>query len=260
MKPCYVKPFKVKEIPRYMTTDKYVGLLLITYNDEENLKRMLPSLEETVDYPTYLYVCDMGSSDSSAELVEKWYEENSNTNIYGMTIKKWEYLESLTKTMNHAFRELMCRQETEFLGWVHPDAEYKEGWLSQLISTLQRYPNIGKICSYNIRDGLPQTEELIPGHEQIYLLRKGVIFKIGLFDEQFLDIFGWEDIDHDRRVIQEGWGVFIDPKSYVHHFGMGTRSKRDTASGQMYNASLYTKKWGDSKHGEIYLDDRNSTN
>jgi hypothetical protein len=43
--------------------------------------------------------------------------------------------------------------------------------------------------------------------------------------------------------MQEGFNVYISPKSKVWHQGMQTRSKRNTVTEQVYNAQIYHQKW-----------------
>jgi GT2 family glycosyltransferase len=245
MKSCYVHPFKVKEIRRFSMSDKYVGLLLITFNDADNLEKMLPSLEATVDYPMCLTICDIGSTDETISVISSW--KNKNNNIYDINVFLRERLESLTKTMNHGFKHLMSRQECDYIGWIHPDMEFTPGWLSELVATLQEHPEIGKICSFNTRDGEPQTEDFIEGQEQAYIVRRGVLFKVGLFDESFIGIGGYEDWDMNNRIKQEGLKVAITPKSKVWHKGMATRERRDTSAEQIHNAGVYQRKWNTTK-------------
>lgn len=247
MEPCLVHPFKVKEIPRYRMSDNAVGLLLITYNDSQNLEKMLPSFEETVDYPTILHVIDMGSSDATLKILRDWSELQSNPKIYGVCLECWDSLESLTKTMNAGFINLMSRQECNFIGWIHPDMIFTPNWLSELVATLNCHPEIGKVCSFNTRDGLPQTEDFIEGQEQAYIVKRGVLLKVGLFDEKFIGIGGWEDEDLNARITQDGWKVVIAPKSKVWHKGMATRERRDTTEEQIHNTNVYRMKWGDNR-------------
>jgi|GEM_PF-7094684 len=245
MNPCYTQPFKVKEIPRYMKSDNNVGLLLITYNDEDNLEKMLPSLEASIDYPTNLHIIDMGSTDNSRYVILDW--KLFQTGFTYVEYEQWNSLESLTKTMNTGFKSLMSRQENNYIGWVHPDMEFTPGWLSELVATLQEHPEIGKICSFNTRDGEPQTEDFIEGQEQAYIVRRGVLFKVGLFDESFIGIGGYEDWDMNNRIKQEGLKVAITPKSKVWHKGMATRERRDTSAEQIHNAGVYQRKWNTTK-------------
>jgi GT2 family glycosyltransferase len=237
-------PFQVKDIPRYIMSDNYVGLLLITYNDEENLAPMLQSLAATVDYPTIIYHIDMGSTDCSAEIVPAWFCECKNDMIKECTTVKWDKLESLSYTMNIGFAYLMGRQECSYIGWAHSDMKFEYGWLSQLVAYLKGDFGLGKACSFNTRDGFPQTEELIDGHEQCYLIPKNVLLQIGLFNEEFIGIGGFEDWCLNNRIRKEGFRVVIVPTSLVYHKGMGTREKRDTTAEQIYNRVVYQKIWG----------------
>ena len=255
MEVCNVHPFRIKEIPRYSMSDKYVGLLLITYNDAENLDKALQSLFATIDYPTIIYCMDMGSTDGTIDLLKEFQEiaVYDNPYVVDVTIHYDKNLSSLTSTMNRGFKWLMARQECDYIGWIHPDAIYEPNWLSELVSTLNVHPEIGKICSHNTRDGLPNYVEPKPGHEQIYIIRRGVLLKVGLFDERFIGIGGAEDLDLNYRIIREGWKVAISPTSHVNHIAMGTRSKRDTSQEQLHNRTEFIKKWGSWFDGEMFI-------
>jgi glycosyltransferase involved in cell wall biosynthesis len=238
-----VPPFQVKEILRYKMSANSVGLLLITYNDLENLLEMIPSFEATVDYPVQLLIVDMGSTDGTVDFLYNWRNSIEN-NYLNVTIEEWTHLESLTKTMNFGFSQLMSHQECDYIGWIHGDMIFEQdNWLSELVATLQVHPKLAKVCSFNIRDGQPQDDEFIEGQEQAYIVRRGVLFKVGLFDEKFIGIGGYEDWDLNNRIRQEGWKVVITPKSKVWHKGMATRERRDTSAEQIYNAGVYRKKW-----------------
>jgi GT2 family glycosyltransferase len=234
-------PFQIRAIPRYGMSDNYVGLLLITYNDEENLKKMIPSFVENLDYPVALHVIDMGSTDETQYILPEFY---GSTDVTSMNIEYWHELKSLTYTMNHGFTSLMSRQECEYIGWIHPDMLFTPDWLVELVATLQVHPEIGKICSFNNRDGEPKIEDIFEGQEQAYIIRRGTLLQVGLFDEKFIGIGGLEDWDLNNRIRREGLKVAITPKSLVWHAGMGTREKRDTTAEQIYNRGMYRKKWG----------------
>jgi len=91
------------------------------------------------------------------------------------------------------------------------------------------------------------SEEIKEGQEQAYLIRRGILFRIGLFDEKFIGIGGYEDWDMNNRIRQEGLKVVIVPRSKVWHKGMQTRSRRDTSAEQIYNAGVYQTKWKSHK-------------
>jgi hypothetical protein len=150
--------------------------------------------------------------------------------------------ESLANALNAAFRywlDLGC----EYIGWVHPDMRFDDAdWLAGLLHELRCWPRIGKVCAANTRD--PSPKGIIDGHEQCFLIRSSVLREIGLFDEGYVGIGGYEDWDMNQRVLNAGYRVVVTPRSKVFHEGMATRSRRDTTAEAIANANHYREKWG----------------
>lgn len=245
-----VAPFRLKEIPRYNMTDAYVGLLLLTYNDYELTQSCLNTLVSTLDYPVVLHCLDQHSTDGTFEYLKenlpKYQERNSYLKV--VTLEQTDSLIDLSLAMNKSFEYLMGRQECEYIGWIHPDMFFHTPWLRDLVDHINDNPWIGKLCAYNPRDAAnPPYGTFYPGQEQCYITRRGVLLKVGLFDERFVGIGGYEDWDLNRRIANEGWQVCIDPFVPVLHVGMQTRAKRNTSQEQGHNAGVYRSKWGDTK-------------
>lgn len=216
-----------------------VGLILLTYNDMETLPDCLETLAKTHTYPSFeVLAIDMGSTDGSAELL------NSYREVIEMHLFETEELLSLTEALNFGFNTFRQRHDIQYIGWIHPDMRFDDpSWLTLLWKELQEHPKIGKICAANTRDSVPDS--LIPGHEQCYIIRKDVVNKIGLFDENFIGIGGYEDWDYNNRIINhDNYKVMISPRATVYHKGMATRSRRDTTAEQIHNAQYYQKKYG----------------
>ena len=238
-------PFRVAELPRFSMSDGHVGLLLLTYNDMDNLKKCIESLITSIDYPTSIYCIDQGSTDGSYEYLESIRETSCmiNSNIKSISIEQTK-LTSLAKAMNRGFKYLMSRQECDFIGWVHPDMVFPSNvWLSRLVSGFA-IPDVGKVSAYNVRDGEAQPGVSYEGHEQCYLIKRGVLYQTGLFDEQYLGIGGYEDWDLNNRIRHEKFKTIITTNSQIYHAGMGTRGKRDNTFAAQYNKEYYTEKWG----------------
>lgn len=150
--------------------------------------------------------------------------------------------DSLTVSLNKGFSHFRDRG-FDYIGWVHPDHRFDDPeWLNGLVAELRSWPKVGKVCAANTRDVLP--ERMIDGHEQCYLIRRLVLDEVGLFDEGYRGIGGYEDWDLNRRIINAGWRVVITPQSRVFHAGMTTRSQRDTDDDARANAAYYAEKWG----------------
>lgn len=90
------------------------------------------------------------------------------------------------------------------------------------------------------------------------LIRRAVIDKIGLLDEQFID-YGWDDDDYCRRAQDAGFKLACTADVSVKH---GHGEKGCTASfsrtGYRDNQGIYNKKWGPPKRipgkSPTYLD------
>lgn len=151
---------------------------------------------------------------------------------------------SLCESLNEGFSHFRDRG-FDYIGWIHPDMRFNDPeWLDGLLTEFRCWPSVGKVCAANTRDALP--DRMIDGHEQCYLVRRLALDEIGLFDETFISIGGWEDFDLNKRLINVGWRVVITPRSLVYHEGMATRSRRDTTAAQYHNADVYRAKWGNN--------------
>lgn len=238
-----VTPFRVRQLPRFSMSDSYVGLVLLTYNDFELLPNCIGTLLDSLDYPTVLYCLDQNSTDGSYEYLKDIRDNYRNTMLKDMVVEQTKLL-PLAKALNKGFTHLMSRQECDYLGWVHPDMTfYKNNWLSKLVRVLLN-EKAGKVSAYNPRDTLSEDIRIYNGYEQCYLIKRGVLYQIGLFDEHFLGIGGREDWDLNNRIRQEGFRVVISTDSQVLHEGMQTRNRTDTTFEEQYNKEWYNRKWG----------------
>lgn len=216
-----------------------VGLVLLTHNDEENLKRCLETLALTFTYPPFeVLAIDMDSKDGSLALLDSY------KTVIEMQIFEVGELIPLAEALNFGFNHFRQRHDIQYLGWIHPDMEFSDpSWLGHLFRELREHPKVGKLCAANTRDNPPT--KLIEGHEQCYIIRKDIVNKIGLFDEGYVGIGGYEDWDYNRRIMNhDNYKVMISASSRIFHTGMATRSRRDTTKEQFANAQYYFDKWG----------------
>lgn len=220
-----------------------VGLVLLTYNDASNLPTALAGLARTKQvYSNFEVIAiDMGSTDNSVELMDEYVD------IIGLDIYETGELLPLASTLNFGFNIFRQRHDIQYIGWVHPDMRFDDAlWLSCLVDDLRSRPRIGKICAANTRDNVPA--DYLVGHEQCYILRKEILNSIGLFDEGYKGIGGYEDWDMNLRIMNhDNYKVMISPRALVYHEGMATRSRRDTTADQIHNAQYYHNKWGTDK-------------
>lgn len=218
-----------------------VGLILITYNDEKYIEDCLGTLGLTMAYPKFeVLILDLGSTDRTPQIAAG-YEDILEMELWAL--EPQEEIMPLAECLNVGLDFFRVRHDIQYIGWIHPDMRFDDrNWLHELWAEMHKYEKIGKICSANTRDVIP--EKMHPGQEQCYIMRKDIVNKVGLFDEGFKGIGGYEDWDYNRRILNhDGYKVMITPRSKVWHKGMGTREKRDTTKDQVANAGYYHKKW-----------------
>jgi GT2 family glycosyltransferase len=217
-----------------------VGLALLAKNDAELLPRCLETLRTTYGHFDVAAI-DVGSTDNSQTLLAQEAAEpraGGRLELLGVL----EANASLAVALNTGFNHLR-ENGYDYIGWIHPDMRFDDPeWLTGLLHELRCWPKVGKVCAANTRDPIP--EAIIDGHEQCYLIRRHVLDEIGLFDESFVGIGGYEDWDMNRRILNAGYRVVITPRAQVFHQGMATRSRRDTTAEQERNRDLYLAKWG----------------
>lgn len=214
-----------------------VGLILLTYDDSALLDACLETLAATRN-DFELLVIDNGSTDDSAEKCRQFQREGTEVTVLV------EPGRSLAEALNIGLRHYLPRGHIHYVGWVHPDMEFLDAtWLEALRHAMDTHPELAKVCAANINQPIPDRP--IDGHEQCYLIRKSVLQTVGLFDESFIGIGGFEDWDLNRRLMNHNHSrVMIWPTAKVRHNAMGTRSRRDTDADARHNAARFHEKWG----------------
>ena len=215
-----------------------VGLVLLTWNDAENLRKCLASLATTRE-PFGLCVVDNGSTDESLSLVREYRDaHNPHVHILGQDV---DYL-SLARALNWGFGFWIDADPSlDYIGWIHPDMTFEHAdWLGELREAMDAHPEYAKL-------GAEETQlvghPLRAGNSQCFIIRKTALEHVGLFDEAFRGIGGREDWDMNKRLLEVG-KVMIWPGAIVRHIGMATRSRRDTNDDARANAEYYAQKWG----------------
>lgn len=223
-------------------TDQHprVGLVMLTWDDAENLKRCLATLSRTVE-PFDLMVVDNGSTDATLDLLHTAQKEWTTPRYTDVRCRADL---SLAQALNVGFDAMVntARRPYDYIGWIHPDHSFEWwNWLTELRQAMDDHPEFAKLGATEA--GHPQ--ELRAGNSQCYLVRRTALETVGLFDEEFIDCGGWEDWDHNRRLLEVG-EVMIWPDALVRHEAMSTRARHDNVEAAKRNGGYYTEKWGDS--------------
>jgi GT2 family glycosyltransferase len=212
-----------------------VGLVMLTWNDADNLRRCLKSLQYTTE-PYNLLVIDNGSTDDTLEILDRVpYKDRWESYI---TVLRRPGL-SLAQALNVGFGYQLT-QPYDYIGWIHPDMTFDwPRWLTELRKAMDEHPEIVKIGA-NEAGLVPEFRD---GNSQCFIIRRTTLEKVGLFDENYEACGGYEDWDMNNRLLEAG-KVMIWPDAIIRHVAMATRRNHDNVDAGRRNADLYHSKWG----------------
>jgi len=210
------------------------SVIVLNWNGREHLAGCLDSLRAQTIKPFEILVVDNGSTDGSADFIEKHYGDL-------VTLIRSPGNLGFAAGNNLA----IARTGGRYVALLNNDAEADPRWLELSGAALERSPRAG-MCAAKIlnhqhrdiidntghliyRDGLnrgrgrlerdhgqydDETEALFPsGCAAVY--RKAMLDEIGGFDEDFF-AYG-DDTDIGLKGRLAGWGCVFEPRAVVYH-------------------------------------------
>lgn len=219
-----------------MTKYPKVSIIIANWNGGEVFKNCLNSLSR-ITYPNWeVVVVDNGSSDGSDNLAKRILRRktrvlslNNQTNLGFVKANNQGYLASSGK----------------YLLLLNNDTEVTAGFLNKLVGLAEKDSKIGVIQpkilimdnpslldntgSFFTRTGFlahrgfmekdsvkfSQTQEVFSAKGACLLIRKSLVDKIGLFDEDFFSYF--EESDFCWRIWMSGAKVVFFPQVVIYH-------------------------------------------
>lgn len=228
-----------------MATKPLVSIIIANYNEKEYLENCLRSiLENTGDIDYEVIVVDNESSDGSVELVKQLSSRDSRIKV--VTLKKNI---GYSSAINIGYRN----SRGDLIALLSNDTRVTPGWLASLIQTLNNDKGIGCVQSKLLLMDYPSLidsvghildplgflrpkgyMELDQGQFDNYdnicvvqvvacLLKRSVIEKIGLFDDDYFIMH--EDTDLSLRLHMGEYKIILAPNSIVYHKRLLTISK-----------------------------------
>jgi len=235
------------------------SIVILTHNQLAYTRSCLESIRQyTGQSPSYeLIVVDNGSTDGTLAFLEGQADVRLIANPDNR---------GFPRAANQGIQAARGKQVL----LLNNDTVVTTGWLERLLRALHSDPRIGLVgpCSNQVSgeqqvpagyddlgglDGFAwdwgkahdrQTEDTDRLVGFCLLIRREVIDKIGLLDEQF-GVGCFEDDDYCRRAVQAGYRAVIARDAFVHHFGGRTfvGSGVDFAGLMRRNQELFEKKW-----------------
>lgn len=157
---------------------------------------------------------------------------------------------------------------TQYVIFLNNDTVVSPNWLSRMEAHFTKVPlkhiaAVGPVC--NMSNGqqmvsFQNSEEWYQRNKGRWvhtgilygwclMIRKGILDKIGGFDENFQN--GHEDNDFSLRIQLAGYKLIIAYDTYISHLGQGTLrnffNKKQYLNNGIKNYEYYCRKWYDSK-------------
>lgn len=214
-----------------------VGLVMLTWDDGELLPQALRTLANTTQPHRVVFV-DNGSTDNTVAQIKAYQQRHPESLL--ITPPEgggW----SLAVALNLGFDALVTmEQPPSYVGWVHPDHRFEwPDWLEVLVREMDANPGWAKLGASEANE--PAEERA--GNSQCYIVRLSAMEGAGLFDEAYEACGGYEDWDHNRRLLEYG-EVLISGEARVRHLAMSTRKRHDNVEAAKRNADHYHATWG----------------
>jgi GT2 family glycosyltransferase len=216
-----------------MNDNAKVSVVILNWNRKEMLLDCLRSIKE-LDYPLYeIIVVDNASTDGSVQSVrEKLIENNKNYGaIGGKNIGLRRALQSNAKYIYMQDNDMVAAKDalTKLVDVAEADANV--GMVGVMMYDYSKPDTIlsaGGIIDWtqNISRGRGDNEKDVGQFDKIepvdylwggaLLIRKSVLEKVGLFDEDYVG-YWFEDSDLSVRVSKAGFKVLFNPFAKVWH-------------------------------------------
>lgn len=215
-----------------------VSVVIPNWNGKKFLAGCLDSLHTQSHPSTEVIIVDNGSADGSLELLQSEYP--------------WVRLVCFSENTGFsvAVNAGIKAARGEFIALLNNDTIVEPNWLSEMVSTMRKHPEIGstgcKMLAYDDRTlldgagdgyrrgGLPgrighREKDLGQFDDPRYILgacggaamyRRELFHVIGMFDEDYFAYL--EDVDFGLRAQNAGFKCLYVPSAVIYHLGCGT--------------------------------------
>lgn len=226
------------------------SIIMAVYNQLNYTKLCAQSIQRYTDMPYELIIIDNGSRDGTGEFLKSLHASViTNAENRGCAI---------------AWNQGIKSAKGDYLCILNNDTVVTEGWLSRLISLMEKgnYSVVSPAITegplyYDLEayalDFTRACRNLIRkgANACCMLIRRETFERVGLFDEQFI-YGGHEDIDFFWRCQQARLSMATTGSCLIHHFSMKTQNeikKTEDFDYDRHNKERFFKKWGRTPDG-----------
>ncbi|APF18254.1 Glycosyltransferase, GT2 family [Caldithrix abyssi DSM 13497] len=216
-----------------------VSIIMLTYNALEFTKKCVNSILQNTHIPYEIIFVDNGSKDGTVDYLRSLQAEYDHIRVVFNKKNK-----GFAAGNNQGAR----KARGKYLLFLNNDVLVADGWLEELVSALEKDPQIGMVGPItNSISGLQRVEQIPYQNDDGFypfaakvkdvnrdkitprrriagfclLMPKTLFERIKGFDESF-GTGNFEDDDLCIRVRQQGYAIMVHEGVFIHHYGSQT--------------------------------------
>ena len=258
------KPYHINENHlNNLKTKQYekVSIIMLTFNALKYTKLCIESIFSNTLYPFELIIVDNNSNDGTQKYLINLEEKHKNVKIK-LNKKNFGFSKGNNQGVQLA--------SSKYIMILNNDTLVPEGWLSKMISSIEKDKMIGIIGPVsNSISGLQQIKVPYIDDTQFFdfakskilqndgplsprrrlagfclLMKRDLYNNVGGFSEDF-HIGNFEDDDLSLRVREKGYALMCDESVLIHHYGSASFSLdiKNFNESMTINSRIFKKKW-----------------
>jgi GT2 family glycosyltransferase/Tfp pilus assembly protein PilF len=249
---------------------KLVSIIILAHNQLTDTRQCVASVEKHTPLSHELILVDNGSTDGTGQFFRQYAAKRENVRVI---------LNRANLGFSAGNNQALACAKGDFILLLNNDTVVTPGWLEQMLSVLELYPDCGltgpmsnsvsgpqlvSSANYGSLEELPKFANQWSGAHAgqsteaprlvgfCLLLRRLVLEKIGGLDAQFGN-GNFEDDDFCIRALLSGFKLRIAHASFVHHTGGQTfkGAKMDYRASMSQNWEIFKAKWGMPKDAPL---------
>ncbi|WP_456439428.1 glycosyltransferase [Caldithrix abyssi] len=247
-----------------------VSIIMLTYNALEFTKKCVHSILQNTHIPYEIIFVDNGSKDGTADYLKSLQAKHDHIRVVFNKKNK-----GFAAGNNQGAR----KARGKYLLFLNNDVLVADGWLEELLSALEKDPQIGMVGPItNSISGLQRVEKIPYQNDDGFypfaakvkdlnrdkitprrriagfclLMPKTLFDRIKGFDESF-GTGNFEDDDLCIRVRQQGYAIMVHEGVFIHHYGSQTfkANKIDYDQSIKNKARIFFRKHPDVDYEEL---------
>ncbi len=245
-----------------------VSIIILTYNALKYTKKCVESIKKFTQYPHEIIFVDNASRNDTVNYLNGLIDSNDNYKL-------------IENKENRGFaggnNQGVEAANGEYVLLLNNDVMVSDGWLSQLVSSLEKNEKIGMVGPVtNTISGWQEIKSQYKGDDYVrfsefirssnegklsprrrlagfaVLLKRSLYQNVKGLDESF-GAGNFEDDDFSLKIREKGYALMVDESVFIHHYGSRTfkENKIDYLGSLNKRLPIFYEKWPNVDYDEL---------